>query len=374
MNPLEFLETFSPKLRNDILSYPKTKSPPSVAIVNTSITNRTIYFMKHIQLADEYNTHKLANNSLFKFIIYTMQQARLEQHLHQHIYKNMLFYVMMMFCMPDQSQWYINVIFCINTDKHRRVSEFESLLDLSESVATIVKYMTQLYISLSNALFQVPDSSTPASTSQINSVSFVIYQDLVHILNSLYVGIYNVYMYNVNICVSELGYVPSYWPKTLKMRLCLYTNLISSNLIINTIQIKKPVRWALFPMQYNNRKEPIDTDTLIHFLCYLPIIDETDKDIIEHLNMFSDTIYMRPKQINGYPSIIDTYKELRPVSNNVLLRQYIVLHLYKWEAIWCKCKWPMTRTLYNTITIYRQSTPIPNTDLLFYILFHQIWQ
>lgn len=374
MNPIKFIEIFSPKLRTDIVKYPIEKTPPNIDIINPTTGNDTMYIIKQIQVMDGNNILKLTNNHILRFIFYSMKQANLESHLSQHILKNIIFYLVLMFCISDQTQWYIYTIYCINTDKHNRTSESEALLDLHSSILVIVDYMKRLYIEFSNVLFIPIDQAPNNRLNMEENISFQVYQDIVHILNSIYTSVYHQFMLHVNTFLSDMGYIPSYWPSVLKMRLCLFTELIESKLVINTIQMRKRKKWRLFPMQYKERVESMDSDAIIYYLCFLPEINEKDKYITDPLHAFSDQIFAHPTYPKGTYPVVENLKSLCSKNVNILLRQYIVLHLRKWESIWIKCRWPMTRLLHHTITSYRKSAPAPNLDLLFYILFYKIWQ
>lgn len=351
MNPLDFLSTLDPYIGEEVV---RLTGNIQFSKINKNISNFLLPNDFHIIYKHISDTHgKTFKNKRIGILDYfkdEVDSSDIEYFMKDHLLEHYMFYILTVLFVGDSNLRNTSIVYMLEQSQTKNTTEAEM-----RKMGVFTKKVQDMIYGLQESVKEFINSKDPFLEQKI--VNF--YRTMVFMFNEIYRSLYSQYAQDVENSLKQIGLVPLHWPITYKMRLRLLCELKDYQLILTQINFNKPY----FPRTHSiQRKDNIPRLTyiqLLHYMEYLPDIEHKFIKPKDELDVFLNTLY---RGDIGIPS---------PLNAKLLLQQYFVVFLPRWDIVWRKCKWPMNRQLYRNIEEYRTSNELPNYMYWKRILFYQ---
>ena len=348
MNPVEFLKVINPSMVNDVVLFNPNKDFSNInkSLYDFILPNDSHMMYKYI--SDNFKIQKNKRNGMINYFETEVTDSILDPIIKNHLKEHYMYYIFLVLFVGDKDKRSSYVRYMIQQSNSKKDTEQE-MKELSMFINNTADFIDNMFNNL-KMFFQSPIKEFETNIIHCY-MSYVIW------MQEIYMSLYNAHESLIQISFKSIGLVPTYWTKPRKMRMRLICDMKGFNSIAANVNHIQPFFPVLHPIQKRENIPKLSTSQMCYYMEYLPDIMFSFIKPRDLLDTFLNALYTKETMF------------MKPVDARVILCQYLVVHLPRWEPMWRKQNWPINGNLFHNINTYCIHHPLPNIDFWKTILY-----
>lgn len=363
INHFDFISLFSNKVIKDIVNYEIIELTPGVYTTTLFKPNSCIFIINESVFYCLPVLQPVLNDVKFVIYLYAyLDNIQIDNEIRLYIKKHIFQFLLIIYLtLSNKDELYAFVNHMLSSiPLTKGMTRNPSNKNLQFYHMTICSILNTIQLDLYTTLYTQNFESQDLVTISIHT-----YRDIIYVFSIIYKKLKMLYYNIINYNIQKLGLIPIYWPLSFKFKMHLFTNLKTSTLFFNHINvtIKRQFLYALQNIQTN---DILSSDIIVFYFSFIPKIPDQVIEKYQDIKKFTSILYSIPKIQNRK---FASTNHLIPKTSLIIILQYITLHLICWQNVWEKMRWPINIHILNNIKIYRKNNITPNFNLLKNILF-----